>query len=376
METLGTTTPIYVPRSSEPERPILPGNSYFYIKIHSAQAAFRGSVWDRVKRLIVSSKVSFNHSKLGNKPFKALRTYREVKKNYTEKLGLSPNLVSLIPATMTHVSVSLEYVLDKENLLYKLGNLINQETFISAVSLAPGAAAIAQTVGEISQKLVETFLEPKDREPILEFGGDFNIDGESLKDGYYIILGTRDPSNPLPIEAIRDPKNVEITNQQLLIRGEPAEGLSYVILEVRRVDARTRQLSNGAVWNERLREAEIIAENAANDPFIEDTGRRKAWEESSKLLKEAQMLLLTDENYLAREARDIISEAVVEIKGKLFTQERSLTGKPEATIATLEAQDFQYFELPEPAELDRRLQKYAVQRSQTAVMIAQEAMPQ
>jgi len=61
---LGTTAPIFVPRGAGPA-PVEPGD-YFWIKIHSAQAAFRGSIFDQVKQLLVTSKVNLNHPVLGN----------------------------------------------------------------------------------------------------------------------------------------------------------------------------------------------------------------------------------------------------------------------------------------------------------------------
>ena len=69
--------------------------------------------------------------------------------------------------------------------------------FMTAISLAPGAAIAARTIGAVSQKLLQTFMKAGRTVAILQFSGDFNI-ANGLPEGYYIILGTRDPNNPSP----------------------------------------------------------------------------------------------------------------------------------------------------------------------------------
>lgn len=60
----GTTTPIYLPRGANALL-VKPGESYFVIKVHSAQAAFYGSIWERVNQLLITTQVSLNHRLLG-----------------------------------------------------------------------------------------------------------------------------------------------------------------------------------------------------------------------------------------------------------------------------------------------------------------------
>jgi hypothetical protein len=299
----GTTSPIYIPRTAGPVQ-VKPGD-YFWIKVHSAQAAFRGSFFEQIKQLVVTSKVNLNHPLLGNEDFHAIQRSREVKKNRAEQLGLSSNLVSLVPATMTHVSISIEFIIDKENSLAKLGNLVNDDTFLAAVSLAPGAVAVAKTVGGLAQKIIQTFIPAEQRQPILQFAGDFDVGGtagaSSLQDGYYAILGTRDEENPLPSPVPR----LEVRDSGLLADGKELNGLSYVVLDVTRVPARTRELSAGATWEAKLREAEGLAQAAADDPFAEDGEKKEVWGKCKVILQEARALLLADANYAPTEASDI-----------------------------------------------------------------------
>ena len=151
----GTSHPLFVSRDAEPAKIVQPGREYFAIQVHSAQAAFSGPIWEDVERLVVTSQVNLNHHSLGNKSLHAIQRSRQVRRNRAEQLGLASNLISLVPASMTHVSISIDFILDKKNRLVDLAGLINDDTFLKAISLAPGAAMVAQTIGGLAQKLIQ-----------------------------------------------------------------------------------------------------------------------------------------------------------------------------------------------------------------------------
>jgi hypothetical protein len=316
----GTTSPIYIPRDTSTKM-ILPGEGYFFVQIRGAQAAFTGAIWEKIKRLIVTSQVSLNHPSFGTESLRAIQRSISVQKNRAEQLGMSPNVIRLVPATMSHVSISIEFILDKENNLAALGGLINDDAFLTAVSLAPGAAIVARTIGTLSQKLLQTFMKPEERAPILQFSGDFNL-ANGLRDGYYIILGTRDNNNPLPNPLPR----LEIVNGSLLADGQQVTQLSYVIFDIQYVPARTRALNDGSAWHPKLNQAEDIASGIGNNPLATDKEKKEAWQSSLGLLKDAQVLLSADPNYLSREAQSIIKAAYATSYSQIFNQESSRSG--------------------------------------------------
>jgi hypothetical protein len=318
----GTTNPIHIPRGPE-SKIIHPGKSYFYVQVKNAQAAFTGPFWEDVHRLIVTSQVNLNHPTLGNEPIAAIQRAISVKKDRAEQLGMSPNLIKLVPAAMSHVSISIDFVLDKHNHLASLVGLINDDAFAAAISLAPGAAAVAKTVGALSQKLLQSFLKPEERDPILEFSGDFNV-ADGLPDGFYVIFGTRDDRNPLPSPM----PNLEIRNDGLLANGQPVTQLSYVVLEVRGLPARTRELSDGAAWESKLRQAESVAMGVKNNPMVDDKERAQSWQECMKLLKDTQLLLSADNNYLYDEATNIIKAAYATCYKDVFDTESIRSSDP------------------------------------------------
>jgi hypothetical protein len=299
----GTTSPLFVERESDATF-VNPGE-YFWIKVHSAQAAFRGNIFDQAKQLVITSKVNLNHPALGNEDIFAIQRSRTIDKNRAEQLGLSPNLISLVPATMSHVSVSIDFILDTRNNLAKLGGLINDDKLLAVISLAPGAAAVAKTVGNLAQGLIQSFVPAEERKPILEFAGDFNIGGSNvergLRSGYYVILGSRHDKDPLPSAV----PSITVREDALLIDGLPVTQYSFVVLDVQRIVARTRKLAEGAIWDSKLREAEQMATEFADDPFTSEGEKRETWLKCRALLQEARTLLMADSNYSPDEAADI-----------------------------------------------------------------------
>lgn len=323
--TTGTTAPIFVPRGAE-SQPIKPGE-YFFVKVHSSQAAFRGSIFDDVKQLVVSSRVNLHHAALGDEEVFALQRARDVKKDRAEQLGLSQNLISLVPASMSNVTITVEFILDRENRLAALSKLINDNSFLAVVSLAPGAAAVAKTIGSLGQKLIQTFVPAKDHAPILQFSGDFNIGSgpDSLQDGYYVILGSRSERDPIPSPL----PALEICPTSIRAGGQDITQLSYVVLEVTRLPVRTRETNAGALWDKKLNEAESLAQEVADNPFADDDMKREMWKKCEALLHEARSLLQADPNYTGTEAAaiyktvykkcgDLITGSVPEVGGKPF----------------------------------------------------------
>jgi len=298
---IGTSAPIFIPRDSDPKA-VRPGQDYFFVRVHGAQAAFTGPIWQRVKRLIVVSQVNLNHPVLGPEGVHAIQRARDVKKEQAEQLGLNANLIELVPAVMPHISVAIEFILDQENRMAALANLINDDSFLAAVSLAPGASMVAKTVSGLARKIIQNFMPAEERQSILQFSGDFNLATEALREGFYVVLGSRDARNPLPSPL---PK-LRVSGGELLAEGSPITQLSYVVLDVQRTEARTRDLSGGAVWDTKLREAENEAQNISQDPLTGADERRQAWDKCRNLIREAQALLRADPNYLRHEADSII----------------------------------------------------------------------
>jgi hypothetical protein len=363
----GTTAPIYVARVANPQ-PVKPGE-YFFVKIHSAQAAFRGSIFNQVKQLVVTSRVNLNHPVLGNEEIFAIQRSREVKKDRAEQLGLSQNLISLVPATMTHVTISIEFILDQQNNLALLAGLINDDSFLTAVSLAPGAVAIAKTIGGLAQKVIQTFVPAQQRQPILQFVGDFNLGAgaNDLVEGYYAILGTRSENDPIPSSAT----TIEIGQSGLLLGGKEISQFSYVVLDVTRVPARTRELNSGAVWDKKLREAESLAQEVADDPFADDNQHKEVWRKCSALLQEARTLLLADPTYAESEASSIY-KTIYKACADLITGKAGAGVAKGVELKAAIAADQARLGIAEGEDLDRIASEYAKQ-TEDARRILQES---
>lgn len=298
---IGTSAPIFVPSAFSSE-PVRVGVDYFAIRIHGAQLAFVGSIWSKVRAVLVSTQVNLHHPTLGERGLRSLQQARAVKQRVDEQLGLAVNLVDLTPAVMPQVTLSIDFHLDKENRIAQLGSLVNKESFSAALSLAPGGAAIARTVSALANDIIQTFIPAEEQEPVLQFTGDFNLATGDLAPGYYVILGSRDADHPIPSPL----PALEVKDHRLLAGGQPLSGLSYVIVEVRKTSARSRDLGVGTDWENRLREAEDIAQSLMDDPFVDNDARQTAWTKCRTLIKEAQTFLREEPNYLRGEAERIV----------------------------------------------------------------------
>src|SRR5829696_6705419 len=196
-DSLGTTPPIFVQRDNS-TAPVRPGKDYFYVQVHAAQAVFRGSIFTRAKRLIVASTVSISRSGLLRESLQSIQRSRVVRSDTADKLGMRTTLISLVPAVMTDFTISIDFILDQQDRLAALATLINDDAFQSTLSLAPGGSMVAKTVSGLAQKMIQTFMPTEERRPILQFTADFDLATSGVMEGYYIILGSQDPENPLP----------------------------------------------------------------------------------------------------------------------------------------------------------------------------------
>lgn len=348
MAITGSTTTIFVPRDKKPPKPVEPGKNYFLVKIHSAQATFTARFFERVNNLIVASSVSLNHPVLGTDPIKALQFSRKVKRNTPKKLGVGKNLINLVPAIMKNVSISIDYILDKENRMANLSKLINAGAFVTSLTFGPGAAATAKAVSGISQKLIDTFIpEPKQREPILQFREDFSIPSKELKDGFYVILSTDDPEKPLPDAS----STFEVKRYDLFVDGKKAVDWSYVIFKVYSEDARTRDLNEGAAWEKKLREAEEIADLTELDEPTTEKEKNEAWAKCHALIKEAATLLGNDDNYLRYEAVKIYRCVGEDCRKKIFGKKAKLLKASRVAEATEIMEDEEFLGVKVPVAL-------------------------
>jgi hypothetical protein len=206
--------------------------------------------------------------------------------------------------------------------------------------------------------VIETFLPPAQRSPILQFSGDLNI-ADGLQDGYYVILGTRDDRNPLPSPL----PALEVRDGILLADARPVTNLSYVLMDVRCLRARTRELNDAAAWDAKLRQAEAAVARVAGNPLTTADARSQAWQQCLNLLNEAQLLLLEDLNFLNREAQDIIKAAYAHCYQQAFGENASRGGlaaprrdaPPPAELRASRSK----LDIPEDEDIEVSLDRYA-----------------
>lgn len=350
---LGATPPIFVQRDEAPAA-VQPGKDYFYVKIKSAQVAYRGSIWTRTKRLIVASTVSASRPGLIIESLKSIQTSRVVRSDTAVNLGISTTLIKLVPAVMTDFTISIDFILDQQDRLAALATLINEDTFQSALSLAPVAGEVARTVSGLAQKMIQTFVPADEQRPVLQFTADFDLATSGVVEGYYVILASQDPDNPLP----QPIPEMQVAEGNLLLEGKPVTQYSFVVLEVRRAPARTRDLNDGAPWEDKLREAEDEARLPGEDV-------KASWDKCRGLIREAQILLRADHNYFPRECDDIVVSVLDNCRTRLGLEEhqrsprRGTTSRP--PVIKVSKTDLTSLSLPRDLDVRAAVKSYAGQ---------------
>lgn len=365
--TIGTnSTPYYVPPQGKPEV-AQTDRGYFYVQVYGAQAAFTGPWWIGAQNLAITSQVNLHlgdQHDLGDQDLRSILQYRALDKNMAVQLGFSPMLVDFVPAKMKKVSVSVEYLVDTKNYLRDVVGLITDKDLLSTISLAPGAAMVAKTLGGLAEKILTTFVPAQERKPILQFSGDFDLAANGLQEGYYVILGSHTSQNPLPAQP---PKLEVVEGGSLLADGKQVTQLSYVIFKVGCVLAIRDRFVGKGPWQDKLREARRLAQEYLDDPFADpDHSKKKEfWEKQClPLLREASALLKADPNFLDSEIdlvyRSAYKECLDLITAKAATRELA---RPQAAFGWQPdaRADRRFLGIPENEDVDARLSEYAEQ---------------
>jgi len=320
--TLGTTPQIRLPKE-QAGLPIKPGQGYFRVRLHAAQAAIFGPFWQKAEQLAVTSEVRLYCPPFEGTPLQSLQRIRPLRQGAPEQLGLSPNLVDLVPASFEKLSIAIEFLLDRRNRLVDLAKLANDDAFISVISLAPGAAAVAKAITMLTRKILTAFMDENDQQPVLKFSGDFSLPAGDLADAYYVILGSRYDQYPLP-RPLPGPPRLQVQGRDLVYDGQPVLGWSYVILDVDTVEARTKDLGRGEPWYACLDEVDVLANQMKNNPFVTMKSRKETWGKCLNLIKDADALLRVAPMYLPVEAQAIIQQAYLETYEKIFQVQRNV----------------------------------------------------
>lgn len=365
--TIGTNpTPYYVPPKGTPEV-TQTDQGYFCIQVYGAQAAFAGPWWVGAQHLAILSQVNLHlgdgHD-LGDQDLCSILQYRDLDKNTAVQLGFSPMLVDFVPAKMKQISISIQYLVDTRHYLKDVVGLITDNDLLTTISLAPGAAMVAKTVGGLAKKIVAAFMPQQDRQPILQFSGDFDLADGGLKEGYYVILGSHTPQNPLPTEP---PRLEVVEGGALLANGQPVTQLSYVILRAGCTKAIRDRFNRRTPWRDKLQETKRLATDYYDDPFVDPDGSKKKefWEKQCLTrLREASVLLTADPNFLDSEAELIYRSAYRECLDLIISKTATRMKGPDQPFPTWQPdlkEDRSFLGIPEDEDLDARLGVYAEQ---------------
>lgn len=357
--TLGTLTPIYVPPDATPPvAKIAKNQGYFLIRIHAAQASYKGTFWQNLrnapKQVLVTSTVQLQP--WINEPLPQIQAARRIRPNQAVQLGLRANLIDFIPAILDKVSIKLSLILDQKDRLAALSGAINGSGFLSTISLAEPTMATVKALGSASRAVLDAFLEAEAKKPILEFAGDFNIGTDDLRAGYYVLLGTVDEVTPLPSAA-----QLTVLGTSLQVNGQSTEEWSYVILEV--ICSQARGRNPQAKWNKLLSDAEAQADRLVRMERPTKVQRDGALDKCRSLIDKADALIRDDPNYLPEEAQQIVASSFKTCQDKILAEAKQRGVAAVTTADPWFSATRQALGFSQDADIDRIVSDYAAKLS-------------
>jgi hypothetical protein len=147
---VGTSPFIVLPKSPDLDS-LKPGEGYFRIRIVGAQVVIDRRFFRQPDRLVVTSEVELSVPPFQGAPVTSIHRIHPIKAGLAEQLGLTTTLVDVVPAIMDRVSVAIDFMLDSKNRFEPLARLINDGALSAVASLAPGGAAVAHVLTQLSK---------------------------------------------------------------------------------------------------------------------------------------------------------------------------------------------------------------------------------
>ena len=356
---VGTTPMVSLDKPNS--RSLSPGEGYFRVRLHSAQAVFDGGLWRAAEQLVVTSNVELHSPPFDDAAVSAIHRVGRIQSGVPEQLGLTHDLVDLVPATMERLTVAVDFLVDTKSRFAPLLNVVNSGAFSAVVSFAPGGVAVAKSLTAVSKALAQELLGDDAQQPILRFVADLSVVSGEVSDSYRIFLGSRSTRWPLP-RPLPSPEDFEVRAGDLLLRGVPVTQWSYVVLGVDTVGARTRELGRAEAWYAKLNQVDVQVDDVADNPFASDGERRASWEKCRGLLKEAHVLLLDSPVYLRSEATSIIRTAYAQAHERLFAGASGSLGAP----AGLSREDLELLAAASDQEVRRDVESYMASHAEGA----------
>ncbi|MEM1324162.1 MAG: hypothetical protein AAGG75_28140 [Bacteroidota bacterium] len=299
---VGVLPPIYIP-GEEGDSTVQLGEDYFFMKVVDMQLAYHGRFGEQAKQILLVSNVAFDHPKIGQESVSSLRKIQKLKRNTSLKVGFSQNLTNLLPCVIPSIKLGFELIVDNSDKFEDLQKIVNNDYFTTAIGFATGEMEVAKTLSKLSQGIIGYFLDSDKQKTLLHFNGEFNFFNGSIKEGYYLIIGSQNKKYPLPPPTLA----WTIHNGQVQAEGFDLKDYSYFVIKLGKVKARTRYLSLETDWNKKLNQAEDLLKNLDRFSIEKDSYLKDRWDQCLSLLKEAQVLIRNDVNFLPREADQIIN---------------------------------------------------------------------
>jgi hypothetical protein len=331
-----------------------PDGAYFVIRIHAAQAVFRGRRFKKARNLVVTTTGRTDHRAHGSE-FTSIHAVQDLRRNQPERIAINRDVVALTPTTMRSMFISVAFLVDEEDQIRKVARMINAGAMAAAIGLGPHAVAAAKAADVLARGVLNAFVTDKQREPILQFAKDFTIPAGDVRDGFYVIFCTTDPKNPLPA----DVSTLTVTSEGVGLGGDAVANLSYVVLDLK-VILRRGQRGGSGPW--KLIFDQIDRTLWTSHDLSTLAKKEAVLNNCAQLLLAAQALLQEDDSILPAEVEEIVAAEYAKCAQRIFGSVENVAGEPSMKAVT---------GLSTPAELKRTLRSYIQLQKESKVRVRQ-----
>ncbi len=305
----GTLGPIRL--SLGDDAPLEVGTDYFLVQVVAAQALISQGLIERwfypARHVVVTSEVSLDAGAERLK-LEGLQATRPISSGEGALMAIERNIIHLSPARAASFRLVFTYWMTTDDRIGQFGNLVRDDPAMRvAFGLAPAQIAVAQAVSGLVGKVLNVFLQREERQPLLQFEGDFNLAAGTVLPGRHAFIsnaGTPEVSLAL------DPNKLSFKDKRLHYQERTIDHLSYAVLSIERVPVRGPNASPESRWYGKLQQARQLgtrAESLRNTP----KELEKLRTEIRELIEGAQKLLHEDKRYHDWEAELIIKDAIL-----------------------------------------------------------------
>jgi hypothetical protein len=297
---------VFYPEQPKAPCDLEPGNSYYLVRLHDAQAFFEAGWLVKPGFLIFSSSVESSFQP--GLPTQSLHQMAALRRNTPCHLGISTNLTDWLPARAgDSLKVTLRYTVAQDTPFKQLVDEMGQMGLAARVSLVRPDWAVAVKVSEIVGRLLSCLLREGSQHEVFSLIVDLNL--ADLQTGYHTAIGSHGD------EAWPPSLCMDATGRLTDENGNTLPRHSYAVVEVLALPRRGVEAARDEPWWELLQAGK---EQILDARPTDDQERRRLLDAWRSILAQVRALARKERGYLLGEINQIIHSAQVEVEERFL----------------------------------------------------------